>query len=111
MGARQPVPLVVGVDVADHDRRIAQLRAQQDGLQTLHQSAVAAPVGGQCPLVAGGLRRAQVGDDVTAAKRINRLLRSPISTSVDRPLNARSITCHCTGSVSWNSSTITMGQR
>ena len=30
---------------------------------------------------------------------------------MERPLKARSMTCHCTGSVSWNSSTITMGQR
>ena len=38
-------------------------------------------------------------------------LGSPISTNVDRPVKARSITRHCTGSVSWNSSTMTIGQR
>ena len=36
---------------------------------------------------------------------------SPIRTTVETPLKASSITFHCTGSVSWNSSTITIGQR
>ncbi len=38
-------------------------------------------------------------------------LGSPISTIVAWPVNARSSTCHCTGSVSWNSSTSTICQR
>ena len=38
-------------------------------------------------------------------------LGSPISTIVAWPENARSRTCHCTGSVSWNSSTSTIFQR
>ena len=36
---------------------------------------------------------------------------SPISTIVAWPRKARSSTCHCTGSVSWNSSTSTIFQR
>ena len=36
---------------------------------------------------------------------------SPIRTSVTRPAKARSMTSHWTGSVSWNSSTITIDQR
>ena len=36
---------------------------------------------------------------------------SPISTIVAWPVNARSRTSHCTGSVSWNSSTSTIFQR
>ncbi len=72
--AREPVPLVVGLDIAHHDCGIAEFSAAQHHLQPIDQRAVAAPVGGQRPLVPGGLRRVQVGDDVATAECVDGLL-------------------------------------
>ena len=64
------------LDVVDDDARVAQLRTAQDGLQPGHQRGVAAPVLGQgLLLVARGLGGLQIGDDVTAAEGVDRLLR------------------------------------
>ena len=54
---------------------VAELGAAQHRLQPLDQRAVAAPVGAQCLLVARGLGGPQIGDDVAAAERVDRLLR------------------------------------
>ena len=103
---------VVGRDLAHHDPRVAELGVAHHRLQAVDERGVAAPVGAQRLPLARGVGRVQIGDDVAAAERIDRLLRDRRSGSpCECPLNARSITCHCTGSVSWNSSTMTIDQR
>ena len=60
---------------SDHDGGVAELGAAQHHLQAVDQRRVAAPVGAEGVLVAGGLGRLQVGDDVAAAERVDGLLR------------------------------------
>ena len=76
-GPGQPAAPVMGVDIAHHDAPIAQFGATQHGLQSGHQSVVTAPVRAEGLLLARGLRRRQVGDDIAATERIDGLLGIP----------------------------------
>ena len=64
--------------------------------------------GSACPR---GVGRHQVGDDVPAAEGVDRLFGIPDKHHRRDSAEGLSITAHRTGSVSWNSSTITIGQR
>ena len=71
----QPTALVMRLDVMHHDPWIAELGSPQDGLQPGEECTVTSPVDAQGLLLAGGLSGLQVGDDVTAAECVDRLLR------------------------------------
>ena len=76
--ARRPGESATGVmrlDLVDHDPRVAEFGAAQHGLQSGDERLVTAPVDAQGLLLAGGRGRAEVGDDVTPAEGIDRLLR------------------------------------
>ena len=62
-------------DVMDHNSWIAEFGPPQDGLQPGEERTVTSPVDAQCLFLAGGLSGLQVGDDVTAAECVDRLLR------------------------------------
>ena len=71
----QPVCLVVRRHPADDDVRVAELCVAHHRLQAVDQRCVAAPVGAQRLSLPGGGGGVQIGDDVAAAERIDRLLR------------------------------------
>ena len=100
-----------GGDRPYRDLRVAQRQPTEQHLQGVDQRCVGAPVAGQGRVRAGGPGGRQVGVDVAAAEGVDRLFGSPTSTIVACPAKARSRICHCTGSVSWNSSTSTIDQR
>ena len=87
----EPVTAVVGLDVVHLDRGITELGAAQHRLQPLDQRRVGAPVHAQRPPLAGRPRGLQIGDDVTAAERVDRLLRvadqDHRALSAERPLD------------------------
>ena len=90
------------------DALVAELRAAEQRVVGVDQPLVAAPVDRQRRPRAGLARRLQVRVDVGAAERVDRLLGVADQHQRRRPSpNARRMMSHCTGSVSWNSSTST----
>ena len=77
------------------------------------QRLVAAPVGAEgAPARSAVSRGLEVGRDVAAAEGVDGLLGVADEHHAWRGRRRpRRCTCHCTGSVSWNSSTITIRQR
>ncbi len=73
--ARQSMARVRGLHLVDDDLVVAELGAEEHRLQSLDEHAVAAPVGAERQLGARGVGGPQIGDDVAAAKRVDRLLR------------------------------------
>ena len=72
-GSSEPMTALLGRDVADHDVRVTEFGTPHHHLQPLDENVVATPVHTQRALVpcrSGGL---QVGDDVAAAERVDRL--------------------------------------
>ena len=90
------------------DPTLTELGVAEQRVEGVEQRLVAAPVLAERPLGGDLVLRAQIGLHVGAPEGVDRLLRSPIRTNVvlGSP-NARCMISHCTGSVSWNSSTST----
>ena len=72
--ADQPALVVVGRDVAHHDPVVAERGAGEQPLEGVEQRLVAAPVDRQRLLHGGGVGGLEVGRDVAAAERVDRLL-------------------------------------
>jgi hypothetical protein len=64
---------VVGFDPVRHDARVTELGIAHHRLQAVDQRAVAAVVGAQRLLPVRGRHGVQIGDDVAAAERVDRL--------------------------------------
>ncbi len=76
-GTREARPDVVRFHWVHDDLRITESGSPQDHLQALNQIAVATPVGRERPLHTCGFRSLEIGDDVSAAERVDGLLRIP----------------------------------
>ena len=76
-GADEPGPGMVGFDFVHDDAPVTQFGAAEHRLQTLQQIGVAAPVRRQGLLLAGGVGRQKVGDDVAAAEGVDGLFGVP----------------------------------
>ena len=103
-----------GAHAAVLDPLVAEPRVSEQRVEALEEGLVAAPVGAQRGALARRGGRIEIGVDVGAAEGVDRLLgcRRRSSTSVPPPApNARCTIRHCSGSVSWNSSTRTTSYR